>query len=174
MARGSVQSDSYHGVRRKTSAPRNQLAGIKVELLPVMAAGPCAGRGPTRTLDSGDDTSLRVVAPTPHHRVCKRTGHGAASVVPAHRSCPSFLCTAFLHPWLLDSASLHPLASVSTQAPPFTPDGHVSFSRPTLAARSATKQETMRQLSGRYGPVDHPPPPKKNVLVVRSGNRARY
>ena len=62
---------------RDDSTAWDHLAGSEVEPLPVMAAGPCAGRGPTRAPDSSDNTSLRVVAPAPHHRIYKRTGRGA-------------------------------------------------------------------------------------------------
>ena len=62
---------------RDNSAARNHLAGSEVEPLPVMVAGLCAGWGPTRAPDSGDDTSLRVVASAPHHRIYKRTGREA-------------------------------------------------------------------------------------------------
>ena len=41
----------------------NRLARCKVEPLPAITAGLCAGRGPPRVPDSGDDTSLWVVAP---------------------------------------------------------------------------------------------------------------
>ena len=62
---------------RDDCAAWNHLVGSKVEPLPVMATGPCAGWGPTRVPDSGDDTSLQVIAPAPHHRIYKRTGRGA-------------------------------------------------------------------------------------------------
>ena len=81
-------------LERDDSAAWNHLAGCKVEPLPAITAGPCADRGPTRAPNSGDDTSLRVVAPDPHHRIYKRTGRGAICAlpvcwwfsVPAHRS----------------------------------------------------------------------------------------
>ena len=40
------------------------LAGCKVRPLPSITAGPCAGQGPMRAPDSGDDTLLRVVTRT--------------------------------------------------------------------------------------------------------------
>ena len=59
---------------RDDSAAWNHLAGSEVEPLPVMVGSPCAGRGPTRAPDLGDDTSLRVIAAAPHHRIYKRMG----------------------------------------------------------------------------------------------------
>ena len=41
---------------RDDSAAWNHLAGCKVEPLPAIMAALCAGRGPTREPDSGDDT----------------------------------------------------------------------------------------------------------------------
>ena len=46
-----------------------------------MAASLCAGWGSTKVPDSGDDTTLWVVAPALHHRVYKRTCHGATRVL---------------------------------------------------------------------------------------------
>ena len=122
ISRSSVQGDSYHGIRckaihitgfgarrfiswglgRDDSTAWSHLAGSGVEPLPVMMAGACAGWGPTRAPDSGDDTSLRVVAPTPHHGVYKRTGRGGDGVsflliIPVCRFCPSFLLVVPAH-----------------------------------------------------------------------------
>ena len=210
-------------LERDDSAAWNHLAECKMEPLPAITAGPCGGRGPTRAPDSGDYTSLWVVAPAPHHKIYKRTGRGAVRAfpvcwlfsVPAHRSWflstrPALCLTwnrqsahsstdsALLHDSPADSALLHWLVVGSTHlpdpvchythsllTPPFsthwllTPP-KVLPSRLTvaphsldrrLAARSATKQETMRQLSGRYRPVEHPP---TTCWVVWSVNRARY
>ena len=52
---------------RDNSTAWNHLVRSKVEPLPVMAASSCAGRDPTRAPDSGDDTSLRVIAPALYH-----------------------------------------------------------------------------------------------------------
>ena len=102
------------------SAAWNHMAGSIVEPLPVMAAAQCAGRGPIRALDSDDDTASGR-HPRPHHGIYKRTGREAASVsfllvVPARRSCPSFL-SSFLSArsvWLgIDNRPIHLLA------PPF-------------------------------------------------------
>ena len=77
---------------REDSAAWNHLPGSEMEPLPVMAAGPCAGRGPTRAPDSGDDTSLRVVTPAPHHEVTTGSPRGLWVAEPlVCRSCPSFL-----------------------------------------------------------------------------------
>ena len=65
---------------RDNSAAWKHLAGSKVEPRPVMAAGQCAGRGPTRAPDSGD-TFLWVVAVALPHWIYKRTGRGAVRVV---------------------------------------------------------------------------------------------
>ena len=79
------------GSERDDSTAWNHLTGSEVEPLPVMAGSPCAGRGPTRAPDSGDDTSLRVIAPAPHHWIYKRTGRGAVEKESHRRSCSSFL-----------------------------------------------------------------------------------
>ena len=84
-AQSSLQSDSYHGVRCR--AIRVTVLGVRrfrslessCRKWSGAASGPCAGRGPTRAPNSGDDTSLRVVAPAPHHRIYKRMGRGAVA-----------------------------------------------------------------------------------------------
>ena len=80
---------------RDDSAAWNHLAGSKVELPPVMAAGPCAGQGPTRAPNSGGDTSLRVVTPAPHHGVYKRTDREAVHRLTLSRAGSP---TCHLHP----------------------------------------------------------------------------
>ena len=115
ISRRSVQGDSYHGDRckaihitgfcarrfvswgseRDNSTAWTHLAERGVEPLLAITAGPCSGRGPTRVPYSGDDTSHRVVASTPHDGSIK--GWVAVPLVSflpivlAHHSCPSFL-----------------------------------------------------------------------------------
>ena len=63
-------------LERDDSAAWNNFAGCKVDPLPAITAGPCAGRGPTRVPDSGDDIASGR-RPTPHHRLYKGTSHRA-------------------------------------------------------------------------------------------------
>ena len=79
---------------RDNSAAWNHLAGSEVEPLPVMAADPCAGWDPTSAPDSGDNTSLRVVAPAPHHRIYKRTGRGVVGESSSFLSHSSVVCVS--------------------------------------------------------------------------------
>ena len=58
-------------------------------------------------------------------------------------------------------------SAFSTQVPPFTPNGRVSFSGPTLAAQSATKQKTARQLS-EVSPSGASPPKRIDGTVGQS------
>ena len=105
ISRGSVQGDSYQGVRCKAihitgfgagqfmsqcseqdgSAVWSHLARSEAEPLPVMATGPCVRRGPTRALNSGEDISLWPLGchpcPAPPDR--KKDGsRGGVVVVP--------------------------------------------------------------------------------------------
>ena len=63
------------GSERDDSTAWGHLAGSGVEPLPAIAAGPRGGRGQSER-QIWVTTSLRVIAPAPHHWVYKRTGGG--------------------------------------------------------------------------------------------------
>ena len=160
-------------------------------------AGPCAVRGPTRAPDSGDDTSFRIVTLT-HMTTSIKVWFAGLSVVvfPAQRSSSAnsafitnspadsafftassltplthLILSAFLHPLLRTlPSSTHWLLTPPKVLPSCRTVAPHSLDR-CLAAQSATKQETTRQLSGRYHQADRPP---QNILVAWSVNRARY
>ena len=149
----------------------------------AIAAGPRRGSGPIKAPNSGDDTALRDGPPPRTAGPIKVRAEPSISLSPASppaqaglRHC--FDSTLLRLPRILDrflpsslrlrllSASpgprpLHPSPSLHT-------DSRVSFSGPTLAARSRQKQETMRQLSGGTAPRSIPP----NILVARLSKRA--
>ena len=66
------------GSERDDSVAWSYLAGSGVEPLPAITARPRSGQDPTRAPDSGDVTSLWVIAPAPHHQIYTRSGRRAA------------------------------------------------------------------------------------------------
>ena len=178
--------DSYHvvGSERDISTAWRHLAGSGMFPLPTIAAGPRRGPGPIRAPDSGDDTSLRG-GPPPRTMgyiqgrwrshwlslfFCSRMRWiwSSPSTLPSCRHRPDSASTSLpfsAHMSLTPPTHLVPPTTPSTRSRLWllhpSPFLHARRSRRILwttpAARIATKQEMVRQLWGRYRPVEHPP-----------------
>ena len=118
-ARGSVQCNSYHGIRSET-IPQLETILPEVEwsrFRPSRPGHAVAGAQPECQIQV--TTPLRVVAPAPHHGVYKRMGHEPLVcrhscslfllIVPVCHSCSSFLSARYI--WLgIDSPPIPLLA----------------------------------------------------------------
>ena len=115
-------------------------------------------------------TPLRVVTPAHTTGSIKGRVAGLSVIFPAQRSSPAdsafFTASSLAPPTRFDSAFLHPLVLTPPSSthwlltPPKVLPSRLSatpvFLDQCLAARSSSKQETTRQLSGRYRPAEHP------------------
>ena len=149
------------GSEKDDSAAQLWLAGCTVRPLPVMAAGPCGGRGPIRVPDSGYDTLLRGGAPPCTSESIK---DGSRGLLGSCLSCSSSQSEIDLHPLAADSALLHRLAADSAF---FTA---LSLAPPTHLILSATLPTCSRlcllhPLAA--GSTQPPSPPIRLLLALR-------